>query len=41
MYELNDTYRYKEVYIILAFFKSFLLIELHKLLLNHPNLITF
>jgi len=41
MYELNNIHGYKEAYITLAFLKSFLLVGLHKLLLNHPNLITF
>jgi len=41
MYESNNIYRYKEAYITLAFLKSFFPVELHKVLLSHPNLITF
>ena len=41
MYDLNIIHRYKEAYITLAFLKSFFLVELHKLLLNHSNLISF
>jgi len=41
MYELNNIHRYKVAFVTLAFLKSFLLVDLNKLLLNNPNLISF
>jgi len=41
MYKFNNIHRYKEAYVTIAFLKSFLLVELNKLLLNHPDLISF